>query len=96
MNYEKLVDELYFVASGVKSERRRNLLIDAAKAIEDLTKMVPPCKVGDTVYMTDGIRIYESTIRNVVYDTATISFDMRAIGDTVFLNYEDALKEAQG
>ena len=37
MSYEKLVSELYFVASGVKSERRRNLLVRAAEAIEELS-----------------------------------------------------------
>ena len=46
-------------------------------------------KVGDTVYETDGIKIYESKIKNIVYDTGGIAFDERAIGKSVFLNRKD-------
>ena len=61
--------------------------------------IVPPCKVGDTVYETDGIRIYESTIKQVIYDTNSIAFDARAIGTSIFLTREEAekaLKEREG
>lgn len=58
-----------------------------------------PCKVGDKVYQTDGIRIYESTIReieisstNTVYCTENIAFDERAIGNSIFLTREEAEK----
>lgn len=58
-----------------------------------------PCKVGDKVYQTDGIRIYESTIRAIeissartVYFTENIAFDKRAIGDSIFLTREEAEK----
>ena len=51
-----------------------------------------PCKVGDKIYQTDGIRIYESTIReieistaNTVYCTENIAFDESAIGNSIFL-----------
>ncbi len=27
--------------------------------------ILPPCKVGDKIYQTDGIRIYESTVMEV-------------------------------
>lgn len=27
--------------------------------------ILPPCKVGDTIYQTDGVRIYASTIREI-------------------------------
>ncbi len=52
--------------------------------------IVPPCKVGDTVYQTDGVGLYESTIKNIVYETKNIAFDERAIGKTVFLSREEA------
>lgn len=48
-----------------------------------------PCKVGDTVYQTDGVRIYESTIKEVIFDTENIAFDERALGKTVFLTREE-------
>lgn len=55
--------------------------------------IVPPCKVGDTVYqICNGGRIYESTIKGVIYDTSGIAFDERAIGKNVFLTREDAEK----
>lgn len=62
-----------------------------------------PCKVGDKVYQTDGIRIYESTIRTIeissartVYFTDNIAFDKRAIGDSIFLTREEAEKALEG
>lgn len=51
---------------------------------------VSPCKVGDTVYQFDAERIYESRIRNVIYETNGIAFDEQAIGKTVFLTREEA------
>jgi hypothetical protein len=54
--------------------------------------IVPPCKVGDTVYQIDGVRVYESTIKNVIYDTNGVAFDEDAIGKTVFLTREEAEK----
>lgn len=50
-------------------------------------------KVGDTVYQTDGVRIYESAVKKVIYETTGIAFDDSAIGDTVFLSEEEALAE---
>ena len=50
----------------------------------------PPCKVGDTVYQTDGERVYESVVENVIYDTDGIVFDETAIGKVVFLYVEEA------
>ena len=62
-----------------------------------------PCKVGDKVYQTDGIRIYESTIRiieissaRIVYFTDNIAFDERAIGDSIFLTRKEAEKVLVG
>lgn len=56
----------------------------------DHSIIVPPCKVGDTVYQTDGCRIYESTVRKIIYDTDGIAFDKTAIGTSVFLAREEA------
>lgn len=50
------------------------------------------CKIGDVVYQTDGVRIYESTIRKIIYDTESIAFDESAIGESIFLTKEDAEK----
>ena len=58
--------------------------------------IVPPCKVGDTVYETDGVRIYESTIKQVIYDTTGVAFDERAIGTSIFLTREEAEQALKG
>lgn len=62
-----------------------------------------PCKVGDKIYQTDGIRTYESTIReieisstNTVYCTENVAFDDRAIGNSIFLTREEAEKALEG
>lgn len=62
-----------------------------------------PYKVGDKIYQTDGIRTYESTIgkidissTNTVYCTENISFDERAIGNSIFLTREEAEKALEG
>lgn len=52
--------------------------------------LVLPCKMGDKIYQTDGIRVCESTVRQLIFDTENIAFDVRAIGKTVFLTLEKA------
>lgn len=49
-----------------------------------------PCKVGDTVYQHDqNGNIYESKIKNIIYDTNGIAFfDKSAIGGSIFLTRE--------
>lgn len=51
---------------------------------------LPPCKVGDTVYQTDGERVYASVVKKVIYDTDGIAFDETAIGTSVFTRREQA------
>ena len=68
--------------------------------------VVLPCKVGDRVYQTDGVRIYElevldmSMYKNMpYYETESIDFDTRAIGTSIFLTKSEAeqkLKEMRG
>lgn len=67
--------------------------------------IVLPCKVGDTIYQTDGVRIYTSTIYEITYTenkvifmTENVVFDERAINNSIFLNREEAeqaLKERE-
>ena len=68
----------------VEKELRARL----AKAVE------LPCKIGDIVYQTDtdGLRIFESTVKNIIFETSRIAFDEQAIGESIFLT-EEAVKE---
>ena len=55
--------------------------------------IVPPVMVGQTVYQTDGTRIYELTVNGgsvLVYDTDSIAFSDEAIGKSIFLTREAA------
>ena len=54
--------------------------------------IVPPCKVGDTIYQTDGVRIYTSIINKVIFVTENIAFDEQAINNSIFLTREEAEK----
>ena len=58
---------------------------------------VQECKLGDKIYQTDGVRIYESiideitfTAKHTTFVTENIAFDERAIGNSVFLSYAEA------
>ena len=58
---------------------------------------VQECKLGDKVYQTDGVRIYESiideitfTAKHTIFVTENIDFDERAIGNSIFLSYAEA------
>ena len=60
-------------------------------------------KVGDTVYQTDGVRIYSSVITNIIadgektiYDTDGVAFDKLAVGERVFLTQEQAQARLKG
>lgn len=66
--------------------------------------VVLPCKVGDVVYQTDGVRIYESSIYEIsitskpIFYTRNSAFNESAIGKSTFLTREEAkakLKESE-
>ncbi|MBQ2279504.1 MAG: hypothetical protein II333_13140 [Clostridia bacterium] len=88
--FKMLVEADYMVAGDVvprSPAERWYAIVDYlfAHGVE-----IPPCKVGDTVYQTDGERVYESVVKNVLYDTDGIAFDETAIGESVFLYVEEA------
>ena len=67
-----------------------------AEADKDGRVIILPCKV----YETDGVRVYEHTVREVIYETAGgPAFDKNAIGKSIFLTREEAeraSRETQG
>lgn len=77
---------------GVDTNRLREL----AAADRDGRCIILPCKV----YETDGVRVYEHTVREVIYETAGgPDFDKNAIGKSIFLTRaeaERALQEMEG
>lgn len=69
-----------------------NRLRELAEADKDKRVVVLPCKV----YETDGVRVYEHTVREVIYETAGgPAFDKNAIGKSIFLTREEAEKALQ-
>ena len=73
-----------------------NRLRELAEADKDGCVIILPCKV----YETDGVRVYEHTVREVIYETAGgPAFDKNAIGKSIFLTRaeaERALQEMEG
>ena len=69
---------------------------ELAEADKDGRVIILPCKV----YETDGVRVYEHTVREVIYETAGgPAFDKNAIGKSIFLTRaeaEKALQEMEG
>lgn len=67
-------------------------LVELAEADKDGRVIILPCKV----YETDGVRVYEHTVREVIYETAGgPAFDKNAIGKSIFLTREEAEKALQ-
>lgn len=81
------------VLNGMGSYDR---LRELAEADKDGRVIILPCKV----YETDGVRVYEHTVREVIYETAGgPAFDKNAIGKSIFLTRaeaENALQEMEG
>lgn len=77
---------------GVDTNRLREL----AAADRDGRCIILPCKV----YETDGVRVYEHTVREGIYETSGgPAFDKNAIGKSIFLTRaeaERALQEMEG
>ena len=73
-----------------------NRLRELAEADKDGRVIILPCKV----YETDGVRVYEHTVREVIYETAGgPAFDKNAIGKSIFLTRaeaERAIQEMEG
>lgn len=71
-------------------------LRELAEADKDGRVIILPCKV----YETDGVRVYEHTVREVIYETAGgPAFDKNAIGKSIFLTRAEAewaLQEMEG
>lgn len=71
-------------------------LVELAEADKDGRVIILPCKV----YETDGVRVYEHTVREVIYETAGgPAFDKNAIGKSIFLTRaeaERAIQEMEG
>lgn len=62
-------------------------LRELAVADQEGRVIVLPCKV----YETDGARVYEHTVREVIYETAGgPAFDKNAIGKSIFLTRAEA------
>lgn len=101
-----------------KSKEERSELIDLSKQlsyenvytrlaeletkIENGTLIELPCKVGDTVYQTDGVRIYQGKIGEIMFSKEhtifvadIVCFDERAIGLGIFLTQAEAEKKVK-
>ena len=99
MEYERLTTKgKKWIESNHDEVEVYNRLAELEDKIEQGKMIELPCKVGDTVYQTDGVRIYESKVELLIYDCGRWAFNEKAIGSSVFLTREEAekrLKELQ-
>lgn len=97
---ERLIELLCSAPLGSKTFEQQYYKSTITKIADYLLAngvIVPPCKVGDTVYQVDNAgRIYESKIKTVIYDTDGIAFDEKAIGKSIYLTREEAEKALEG
>lgn len=85
------------VAEDFYKEPVYGMYIEDCDYFKDHNKFVElPCKVGDRVYQTDGIRIYENKIERIIFDTNNIGFDETSIGKSIFLTREEAEQALKG
>lgn len=94
----KIIIEVAFSDDTSKAERIRELL----KADKDGRVVVPPCKVGDTLFRVFAGEILEHKVRNMRYlaiqgrwdidTTPFCSYVESSIGKTIFLTHEQAEK----
>ncbi len=89
----KVRDAYSNIAGKGVSFKRIHEMIQAER---DGRLVVLPCKVGDVVYQTDGVRIYKGQIKRILFDADSITFDERAIGTSVFLTQEEAEAALEG
>lgn len=73
---------------------------DPAEAVADLlldtgVRFATVVMPGTRVYTTDGVRVYEATVRKVLYDCGDFDFDENALGTSVFLRREAAEAAAE-
>lgn len=97
--YETIKSSMaYYVGTldGGANGKIPNRLRELVEADKDGRVIILPCKV----YETDGVRVYEHTVREVIYETAGgPAFDKNAIGKSIFLTRaeaERALQEMEG
>lgn len=105
---EKLTEIIGNVVVNDKGNRIRDVFHPEFvwNIVENLTAngvIVLVCKIGDTVYQIDGVRVYDLEILDVTlrnnkpyYETESIDFDCDAIGKTVFLTREEAEAALKG
>lgn len=78
----------------------KNGIISGCPFFNDKSEWVHlPCKTGDTIYQTDGVKIYEGVIskvnvlrKHIFYHTNDIIFGEMAIGKSIFLTRKEAEK----
>lgn len=88
-------DILYWLNDDYFCEVVGHLSANSDELEEEPKHIEESCKIGDTVYQIDAERVYESKIKNIIYDTDNIAFDKTAIGTSVFLSKAEAEKRLQ-
>ena len=88
--------ELFHSYRHICGETPPDRLRELVKADREGRCVVLPCKVGDKVFQQNGVDIFESQVRKIIYDCGHFSFDEETIGERVFLTRESAEAALKG
>lgn len=65
-------------------------VVQQLRAELERLKEGPAFNVGDSVWQTDGIDVYELEVKRLIYDCGYIAFDASAIGKRIFKTSSEA------
>lgn len=89
---DRLADIEDILGDAYDLDRLRELV----KADREGRCVVLPCKVGDKVFQQNGVDIFESRVKKIIYDCGHFAFDEETIGEKVFLTRESAEAALKG
>ena len=89
---EKCADIEDILGDDYDLDRLRELV----QADRDGRCVVLPCKVGDKVFQQNGVDIFGSQVKKIIYDCGHFAFDEETIGERVFLTRESAEAALKG
>lgn len=93
---DDIIDRLADIEDILRDDYDLDRLRELVKADREGRCAVLPCKVGDKVWEQNGVDIFESQVKKIIYDCGHFAFDEEAIGERVFLTRESAEAALKG
>ena len=94
--WQRALGKLYDLEKNLGKDISMDRLRELVKADREGRCVVLPCKVGDKVFQQNGVDIFESQVKKIIYDCGHFAFDEETIGERVFLTRESAEAALKG